>query len=246
MASKEYYEGRDYESNDNLQSLLKGIFFIKQFETLGGTGTKVDLVGIAENPIYFSIKNGSGSNTQVHATTLKAFCNYLNAPEIIFQKLEKWFGTCNIQKFNDWKSGLTLNENLELRRQRLGSHNITGWEEVLAWLNKKNKEGIIPKLLLQTLNNDHVVDFLIWRNKKTDKIIIVDIYKYIKWITDHCVWTMSKSKRGHNYNIWCVGPNEEKIFSLQMKGAGEGELYHSPQFHIYKKWPKEFIVYETE
>lgn len=245
MASKEYYEGKDFESNNDLQLLLKRIFPINDFDNLGGSGTKVDLVGLGKKCIYFSIKNGSGRNTQVHATTLKAFCNTLNANESVYQKLERWFGTCDLEKFKIWSKGLTLNENLEIRRQRLGAHNIKDWEEVLDWLNNNNKSGVLPKLLLQSLNNDYATDFLIWRNKKTNRIIIVDIHKYVKWITDHCTWIMSKSKRGHNFNIWCVGPNDEKIFSLQMKGAGEGDLYHTPQFHTYKNWPKEFVVFES-
>jgi hypothetical protein len=246
MASEEYYEGRDYESNLDLQQLLKEQFKLDKFDTLGGTGTKVDLVGYGSRTFYFSIKNASGGNTQVHGTTLNAMCNTLRAPADVFDMLERWFGTTNADKFASWTTGLTLNADAEQRRSRLGSHNIPGWEAVLTWLNEVTKTGVFPRLLLQSLDPSHAVDFLVWRNKRTNHIEIVDVHQYVHWITENCKWIMSTSRRGHPYNIWCVGPNGEKIFSLQMKGSGQGELYHTPQFHTYKKWPKEFVVFPQQ
>lgn len=243
MSSQQYYEGRDYESNEDLKQLLSTRFNIQNFDTLGGTGTKVDLVGYGEQTLYFSIKNASGGNTQVHGTTLNAMCSTLQADSEVYSKLERWFGTTDLDKFNLWATGIELHENNERRRQRFGSHRIEAWDDVLAWLNEVTKTGVLPRLLLQSLDTGHAVDYLVWRNKRTNYIEIVDVHKYVDWITKHCTWIMSRNRIGHNYNIWCIGPEDQKVFSLQMKGSGQGELYHTPQFHTYKKWPKEFVVY---
>ena len=248
MSSQQYHEGRDYESDAQLQVLLKGIFNVETFAVGGSTGTKVDLTGYdaLDNPTYFSIKNASGGNTQVHGTTHKAMCNTLNAPVTVIEKLERWFGTSDLGKFNTWTAGIDLHANSEQRRQRLGSHHIPAWDEVLTWLNEVTATGVLPRLLLQSLNDRHTVDYLVWRNKRTNYIEIVDVNQYVTWITANCCWIMSRSRIGHNYNIWCVGPKDQKIFSLQMKGSGDGELYHTPQFHTYRNWPREFVVFPQQ
>lgn len=245
MSSQQYYEGRDYESDTQLQVLLKQIFDLETFTVGGSTGTKVDLTGYDayDNPTRFSIKNASGGNTQVHGTTLHAMCATLKAPQSVIDKLERWFGTTDLTKFNSWATGIDLAEGSERRRQRFGSQHIPAWDEVLTWLNEVTATGVLPRLLLQSLNDNQAVDYLVWRNKRTNYIEIVDVHQYVAWITANCRWIMSRSRIGHNYNIWCVGPEDQKIFSLQMKGSGAGELYHTPQFHTYRNWPREFVVY---
>jgi hypothetical protein len=248
MSSQQYYEGRDYESDRNLQVLLKHVFDLETFTVGGSTGTKVDLTGYNAHgdPTRFSIKNASGGNTQVHGTTLRAMCTTLAAPDSVVEKLEQWFGTTDLAKFNIWAGGIDLNENSERRRQRFGAQHIPEWNEVLTWLDEVTKTGVLPRLLLQSLNDNQAVDYLVWRNKRTNYIEIVDVHKYVDRITSNCHWIMSRSRIGHNYNIWCVGPEDQKVFSLQMKGSGQGELYHSPQFHTYRNWPREFVVYPRQ
>lgn len=242
MASEEYWEGRLMESNNNLHDYLKTVLGFDQIEVDGGTGTKGDTFGIqGNNRMAISIKNASGVNTQVHLTTLNKFAQDLDMPQDIQDLLDRWLGTKEDKKFQIWQQGLNLSRD-ELVHNRIKSQNISGWGKVENWMNEKNKDLSLPRLLIQSLNQENPAKFLIWINKKKGGLQIVDVNKLVAWIAEDCQWKTMPS----GTVLRCVTPRAEPILWLQMKGNRESYGYnHCPQFHIVSNWPKDLIIHEN-
>lgn len=240
MPSLEYYEGRDLESNILLHQKLIEIFEFDNISIDGSTKTKGDTFGLKDGTkTAISIKNASGSNTQVHLTTLKSFSNELKIPDSIKNMLDQWLGTNNDQLFKKWSEGITLST-YELDHNRLKSLRFSEWSKVVTWFNEKNKELVLPKYLIQGTSE---AKYLVWVNKKKHTLQVIDVNKLVEWIGGHCTWISMPS----GTVLRCITPNKKPILWLQMKGNREnnGGYNHAPQFHIVDNWPKEFIIYEN-
>ena len=244
MSSQEYYDGRLMESNVVLHSHLKNLLQFDSIEVRGGVATKGDVIGIKNNieePI--SIKHGSQKNTQVHLPTLRSFAKATNMPVNISSKLEQWLGVTDQSKFNSWLSG-KIPTIPQKKYKRLFATDIPNWESVVDWFNTNNKE--IAELLIQAMNHENPVKYLVWVYKNKNKFQVIDVPLLIDWITRDCKWVTGSRNNGST--LRCEGPNGKPIFHLQMKGSGgsPGEYNHNPQFHIHINWPDSVIIHQDK
>lgn len=249
MASEEYWQGRNLEKNQTLHEECKRIFNFESVESDGSSNTKGDIIGIiGTERIHVSVKYASGQNTQVHLPTLKSFAESLNMPDDIRDLLDKFLGTEDLTKWNEWIQNKSVDAT-ELKYQRIKSSHLDDWNKVITYFNDHRR--LIATFLLQSLNDEHPAPYLIWANKKKGGYQAVDINKLVDWIASDCEWVSMDS----GTTIRCVLPLEEgkkkrkPIFWLQMKNSGpaKGQRYnHSPQFHLVCNWPKEFVLYENK
>jgi hypothetical protein len=242
MPSKEYYEGRDMENNKLLHKHLMEVFQFNSIVSDGSTKTKGDIIALKDNKkIRLSLKNVSGKNTQIHLTTLKKLSEDLNIPNNVKSCLNYWLGTNDDLLFNFWSIDKQFT-NYEFKHNRFTSKNIENWFDVEHWFNENTKSKIIPKLLIQRLKDDNNSEMLIWLNKLTKKIQVIDIPKLIDYISNECRWiTMPKGT-----TLRCITPENKPILWLQMKGNRTDDGYnHNPQFHIVQNWPQDIIIYQN-
>jgi len=247
MPSEHYHAGRLMESNEQLHDYLQKTFGFEQITVDGSTKTKGDAFGHlpgVEQPVTISIKHPSGKNTQVHLPTLSSWQEANNMPAEVYNILHQWLGTTNTDLWQTWAGQYQITAR-EQKYQRIGSYQLADWHLVLEWLNTVTKDKTLPQLLLQSINGNHPVKYLVWIQKKTKTFEIIDVDQFVDWIAKNGRWINSTNRLGQHYNLWCVGPDDKKIFSLQMKGSGgrAGGYDHNPQFHLYPFWPKQFILH---
>lgn len=250
MPSEHYHAGRLMESNEQLHEYLRQTFGFERISVDGSTKTKGDAFGHLpdiEQPITISIKHPSGKNTQVHLPTLASWRDTIAMPDVVFDSLYKWLGTTKKDEFDLWAQAVDVSAR-EIKYQRLGSYHLTFWPLVLEWLNQTTQDQSLPKLLLQSINGNHPVKYLVWIQKKTGAFEIIDVDAFVGWISKNSRWINSDNRQGHYYNLWCVGPDGKKIFSMQMKGSGgkDGGYDHNPQFHLYPFWPEQFVLHRGQ
>ena len=248
MPSEHYHQGRLMESNQQLHDYLQSTFGFERISVDGSTKTKGDAFGhlpAVEQPVTISIKNPSGKNTQVHLPTLSSWREAIAMPDMVYDTLNKWLGTTKADEFALWSQAVEVTAR-EQKYQRLGSYHLTFWPTVLEYLDSITQSKQLPVWLLQSINGNHPVKYLVWIQKKTRKLEIVDVDQFVDWIAANGRWINSANRLGHHYNLWCVGPDGQKIFSMQMKGSGgrEGGYDHNPQFHLYPFWPRQFVLHE--
>lgn len=241
MPSIEYYEGRDMEKNEVLHNILIETFGFDEVDSDGASTTKTDIYGTKSGKkTFFSVKNVSGKNTQVHLTTLKKLGSDLKIPTDTLSKLEMWLGDNDTKTFKSWSKGKKLSE-YESDHTRLKSTNIEQWESVEKWINKVNKTQSLPRLLIQSLNKGEKSEYLVWVNKKNKSVKILKTEQLIDYISNQCKWITMKS----GTTLRCVTPNNKPILWLQMKGNRTDDGYnHAPQFHIVEHWPEDFVLHE--
>ena len=241
MGSTEYWQGRDLEKNQVLHEQLQRHLNLDNIRVDGSTGTKGDTFGRrGDQEFCISIKNASGQNTQVHITTLKQFASQLKMPNNIRDTMDRWLGVKNKLIFQDWANGLSLSR-YELGHNRIKSNNLPNWSEVETWVNTKNKDLSLPRLLIQGSDEKNLAQWLVWVKKKQGGYQVVDVNKLVAWIGGSCNWITMPS----GTVLRCVTPGGLPILWLQMKGNREdGGHNHTPQFHIVENWPREFIIYE--
>jgi hypothetical protein len=239
MPAKEYYEGRDMEKNTILHDYLIEQFKLDDVDSDGASTTKADIVATKDGKtLSMSVKNVSGKNTQVHLTTLNKLSKDLDMLPWIEEKLQYWFGTKDKDTFKKWSEVLNPSAD-EVKHQRIKSDKINDWFMVENYFNKINKEKTLPKLLIESLKKDTKSEYLVWHNKKTKKVQVVDIPKLIDFISVDCEWITMPS----GTVLRCVTPDGKPILWLQMKGNREdGGYNHSPQFHIAENWPQELVI----
>jgi hypothetical protein len=241
MPSEEYYDGRNMEINPYLHDRLVRLFEFDTITSVGSPNTKIDILGTkGKNTISFSVKNVSGKNTQIHLTTLKKFSVKMNVPQEIIEKLRMWLGDNDQTIFDLWKQNKNLSK-YEIKHQRLKSSNIEKWEVVEKWFNDSNNKNILPRLLVENLKESEKINFIVWVNKKTKNVKIIDTEKLIRYINEECEYiTMPRGTV-----IRCITPNNKPILWLQIKGNRTDDGYnHSPQFHIVDNWPNNVIFNE--
>ena len=241
MAGKEYYEGRDMESNVILHTHLIECLKFETIEVRGENSTKGDVVGVVagvETPI--SIKHGSQKNTQVHLPTLRSFAKAMNTPNSITAMLEQWLGVVNQTQFDGWLNGKTPTR-LQKKYKRLFAEDIPNWNNVVKWFNDNRKT--LAELLIQAMNGEKPAKYLVWVNKQKKSYQVVDIQTLVDWIATDCVWVTGPRNGGSTLRCEYKG---KPIFHLQMKGSGGvGDEYnHNPQFHIHTHWPEKAIIHQ--
>lgn len=242
MGSLSYHEGRNMEKNISLHEYLNNIFGFSFMDSDGSSKTKTDIYGIKDDvKTFFSVKNPKGKNTQVHLTSLNKFCSDTNTPLEVQNKLEVWLGTNDNDLFNSWSQNLQLT-NYEKNHNRLLSSNISNWTIVENWFNTINRSGVLPKLLIESLKNGEKSKYIVWVNKKTNIVKLIEVEKLINFIIKDCEWITMPRKTV----LKCLTPQGKPILSLQMKGNREehGGYNHSPQFHIIENWPTDFVIKE--
>jgi len=246
MASNEYWEGRNFEKNNVLKETVAKLFNFDSMDSDGSTDTKGDLIGIkGEERTHISVKFASISNTQVHLPTLKSFASQLAMPDSVYEKLDKFFGTNDLEQWATWSTGLNLDAE-ELKYRRIKSKNIKDWHEVEQWFNDNKRK--IAVLLLQTLDGNNPAPYLVWANKKKGGMQVIDLNKFVDYIEKHCTWiTMPRGTV-----LRCAKPSEvegkigKPIFYVQMKNSGgpPGGYNHYPQFHLHNYWPDDLVIYK--
>lgn len=242
MPSKEYWQGRNLESDTEFKTLLCRVLQLDSVDTHGHTRTKADLMGqCGTRTVPISVKYASLANTQVHLPTLQSFSQQLNMPQSVREKLEKFFGTNDHVQWQSWSQGLDI-DSCEIKYQRLKNSHIKEWSEVESWFNQANRD--IAQLLLCGMDHTPLVRYLIWINKRTCQWEIIDLSLFVDWIAANCVWVTQPQ----GTVLRCVIKSDlnvrpRAIFFVQMKNSGVSVGYnHNPQFHLLRNWPREFIV----
>lgn len=242
MSKKEFDDGIEMEKNFLLYEELKQKLSLDKIIPKGGSRGKADAVGmIGGKEIPLSIKYVFGKNTQVHLTTLDSFSVKTNMPKIVFDKLDLFFGTENRYKFNTLLGGNKPTEFQE-KYKRLTANCIPDFSSVENWFNENNE--IISTLLMESINNHNPVKYLVWIEKNTGKLVVVDVGLLKSYIKNNCRWVTGLKNGGSTMR--CINSEKKPIFHLQMKTSGgkNGEYNHNPQFHIHSNWPKFVLIYE--
>ncbi len=248
MGAKEKYEGHAAEQSSKLHDLLINKFNLSKVVPDGSSRTKIDLVGIShDSTLFYSCKNVSGCNTQIHLTSVEALQKALDMPSSIYETFRRWFGSHNEILFESWKLEFPNLTPTELRRKRIHSNNLENWPSVINWLNDNTKNKKLIKLLIQNLNpkdETNNVNYMVWINKKDHTLKIIDVERLVDYISINCVWMNSTVERGKYTTLWLVDTNtNQRIMHLQMKGSGNkfGD-YHGAMFHIHDNWPNGVLI----
>lgn len=242
MGSEEYYEGKLMESNTGLHKEIKLRLKFDSIKVDGSTRTKGDTFGVkGKELIPISIKNASGMNTQVHITSINKLREELGMSDSVYDIFNQFLGTNDKELFGTWRQNKQLDE-YEIAHTRLKCYNIANSERLVAWANDVNTKGLLPKLLIQSINSENPVQFMVWISKKKGGYQIIDVNKLVTYISKECRWQFTPG----GTVLECVDQDGNKILWLQMKGNKEKNGYnHAPQFHIASVWPREFIIYEN-
>lgn len=244
MASKEYYEGRDFEHNNILFENLEKELNVTDLVQDGSSGTKADILGKQNGKgIGLSCKNVTGDNTQADLPTVNSFCEFFPSMEPYRNMLGAFFGSVNgwpelLEQYKD----VDLSE-YDIGHKRINAYHIKDFNTFVDELNRLTKSGKLHNRLLKTLNKGKTVDYLIWRNKKTKDCHVLHIDTFLKQLKKS-KWQITNG----GTVIECI-LDGNKVFFLQMKGSRikikgvwNGEYDHSMQFHINLKNPELYSV----
>ena len=120
MASKEYYEGRDFEHNNILFENLEKELNVTDLVQDGSSGTKADILGIQNRKeIGLSCKNVGSINTQVDLTTVNSFCEFFPSMTPYRNILDTFFGSVN-----GWPELLEQYKDVDLSEYDIGHKRI--------------------------------------------------------------------------------------------------------------------------
>lgn len=250
MASKEYYEGRDFEHNNILFENLEKELNVTNLVQDGSSGTKADILGKQNGKeIGLSCKNVGGDNTQADLTTVNSFCEFFPSVEPYRNMLLAFFGTKDgwsdiLEQYKDVDlSEYDTNRYSHVAHKRINAHHIKEFNLFIDELNQLTKSGKLHHRLLKSLNKGKPVDYLIWRNKKTTDCHVLHIDTFLRQLKKS-KWQITKG----GTVIECI-LDGDKVFFLQMKGSKikinkipTGEYDHSMQFHINLPNPEIYSV----
>ena len=240
MAGQQYREGKEFENNQQLHERLKQVLGLDSIVTDGSTSTKADTIGLKDQQrIPISIKNAGLKNTQVHLTTLKQLRLALPMCDRVYDTLDRWLGTNDPEIYATWRQGLDLNH-YEISHGRITSHHLPDWSSVLTWVQEATVSGRLPRLLLQSLDDEDPARYIAWNRKRRGGLQIVDTDRLVTWISQQCQWITMPA----GTVLRCQTPDGLPIITWQMKGNREPNGYnHTPQFHLYDNWPQEFVLH---
>lgn len=234
MGAIQKKEGHQVESSPALHQMIQEFTNCNKVSVDGSSRTKVDIR--TDLNINFSHKFASNSNTQVYLPTLKSWNEKIPMPTSVLDKLSLFFGShaWDMDEIEQ-KLGVTLSSE-EKRRHRVHSNNIYNFAEVVEWMNKNLRELLI--LMVRELDPSDPVHYIIWSEKNKNTSTIVDVNKFIDYVSATCKWTALDT----TFEIRDPA-TEKRLFHLQMKGSGKktGD-YHNPMFHIHNNWPESTVL----
>lgn len=245
MSATEKFAGHWAEGHNSLHEWLCNKYQHTEIVTKGLSNTKTDMIGINADgtETRYSCKYVSGANTHLHLTTYNKFTSLFPAEADIHLSLQQWLGSHADNLFESWKQQMDVKwRPEELRKQRIYSDRLSNWSQVLSWFNQID----LNRTLFQSLNNEAPVTRMLWINKKTGHITVIDVNKLVEYMNTNCEWQNSGSKRGEHTTLWYIDKQTQKrIMHLQMKGSGEktGD-YHGMMFHVFCNWPQGVVMHE--
>lgn len=198
----------------------------------GRPQTKVDIYD-NESATAYSVKNVSKNHTQVALLSSRKFIEYFNLEGTLTATfIRVFFGVPN----NLGESLVHLKHkdlplsDAERRQNRVYANNIPqGIKDTFVDFMNANKLRIFDVIVRRGLDNGTPVDYMIWKNKKTDKMKIIDINSMETDVSDG-EWKLN------NTTLEFRTKDGNKLFHLQMKGSGKkyNSGYHGMMFHIYQ------------
>jgi hypothetical protein len=236
MSAQDRTDGLNCEKNQAVHDIIRSLTGCNEVIAEGRGKIKSDIT--TDTGVGVSLKYARGRSTQVYITTLKALSEKIEMSEDVHYNLERFFGTTDKDKRSQWKEDFNLGP-VEIKRGRVHSNNLPSFDCVVDWLNDNLK--LICDYTIRAIDKKDIpVDFLMWADKKTGDVKVVDAELLVSSIVDRYRWSYN------NTVLHCKDTvTGEKIFHLQMKGSGKGNGKHAPQFHIHNRWPKDTIVLET-
>lgn len=236
MGAIQKKEGHLVESSAALHQMIREFINCDTVSVDGSSRTKVDIR--TDLNINFSHKFASNSNTQVYLPTLKSWGEKIPMPDSVKHKLGLFLGDHNWDMDEIEKQiGAQLGSE-EKRRHRVHSSNIDGFSEVTDWMNQHLRELLV--LMVRELDASDPVHYIIWSQKNKNTSTIVDVNKFIDYVSNNCKWTALDT----TFEIRDPATGK-RLFHLQMKGSGKktGD-YHNPMFHIHNNWPAGTVLEE--
>ena len=222
-------QGHEYERDltDTMNEMFGG-----DHVTDGRPQTKVDIYD-NESTTAYSVKNVSKNHTQVALLSSRKFIEYFGLEDTLpalFIRL--FFGVPN----NFGMSTVKLRHkdlplcDAEERQNRVYANNIPQpvKDAFLDFMNA-NKMRIFDVIVRRGLDNGMPVSKMVWRNKKTDDMKIINIDDLSKQC-DGGEWKLNRT------TLEFRTADGFKLFHLQMKGSGKkyNSGYHGMMFHIYQ------------
>ena len=222
-------QGHDYERDltDTMNEMFGG-----DHVTDGRPQTKVDIYD-NESTTAYSVKNVSKNHTQVALLSSRKFIQYFDLEDTLpalFIRL--FFGVPN----NFGMSTVKLRHkdlplcDAEERQNRVYANNIPQpvKDAFLDFMNA-NKMRIFDVIVRRGLDNGMPVSKMVWRNKKTDDMKIINIDDLAKQC-EGGEWKLNRT------TLEFRTADGFKLFHLQMKGSGKkyNSGYHGMMFHIYQ------------
>src|SRR6056300_571874 len=127
-------EGHDAEEHPLLHEWIKSFTGAADVDVEGSTQTKTDI--ITNTGVRFSHKYPTPRNTQCMLPTLASFHAHFNLPDDVYENLEMFLGTFDIEKVMAWqdKLGVKLSAT-ELRKRRVHINHLPDFQCVLDYFN---------------------------------------------------------------------------------------------------------------
>ena len=244
VPSIEKLEGHAAENNVGLHNLLLEMFNLTDILHKGESQTKTDIRGKTDNGfVRFSLKYASLKNTQIWLPTQVTLPDRVPNLAPFSISLQKFLGTTDVEFWNAHSAGLTLSLT-EQRKMRVYSDKLIDWNDIIKAFNDSMQDESLINAMMMAYKDEDPIDYLIWINKKSGGIQIVDAKKYKEYLKTNAYWR----NPGKGFTtLWCVDKNNgKKLFHLQRKGSGDGKLSCAPMFHIYKHWPESVIYYKDD
>jgi len=204
------------------------------------TTSKTDKIISGDRRVSIKNPKAKGTSIQIQVNPFSSFvCKFSDIPawfELFFgcSENEKFIKMCQLHGI-DYGS-LSLEEK---RRNRLDIFSI-GLEkenELVDWFYT-NRVAVAKMAFQEGFHLDSEIlrkpEEIIWASKKNDlqsikQIMIKDLLSVFNKITKNEICFRKKNGKGaktHSGTVLQIGP-----LTLQMKGSGEGEAYHSMQFN---------------
>ena len=236
MGAIQKREGHLVEHSPKLHQMIQEFTNCNTVTVDGSSRTKVDIR--TDLNINFSHKFASNSNTQVYLPTLKSWNANIPMPDSVYQQLSKFLGSHD-QDMDEVEQelGVVLSSE-EKRRHRIHTSNLPKFGEVVDWMNQNLRQLLI--LMVRELDSSDPVHYIIWSDKNKNTSTIVDVNKFIDYVSENCKWAALDT------TLEIRDPaTSKRLFHLQMKGSGNkfGD-YHSPMFHIHNNWPAGTVLEE--
>ena len=201
----------------------------------GESNTKVDINGSEYNGRKISVKNASGTHTQVYLPTQISFAKKFSLDDKIIEFLKLFFGCKNDEEY------LTLCKKYEIDLREIQTKHQEKYRvdhpnlplilksSALTWFNN-NKKSLF-RVSFISLDERDAVDTLAWAWTKNDPAS-VDYYELDclqkRWLKGK--WAFSEGGTTLEFLI-----DGKRVFYIQRKGSGKGLEVTNPMFHVHNE-----------